>query len=212
MAHRRPPLLRALQLNTTVLVLEIAGAIGAGSLSLVMDGVHNLSDELALALLVAAYTVRRGLSGRFLRLANILNSIGLMVISALLVWQALERFSDPRPILGSVPIIVGLLSAAGNWMVARTLRWPGKEDVAIRIAYVHNLGDTLISLTPVGAGAMVVITGSSVYDALVAAALGGVIVLGALRTLVSSGREVMWPEVVTCGPPRRADAASGHPS
>ena len=64
MAHRRPPLMRALQLNTAVLVVEIAAGIGANSFSLIMDGVHNLSDEVALLLLVFAYTFRAGLSGQ----------------------------------------------------------------------------------------------------------------------------------------------------
>ena len=76
MAHRRPPLMRALQLNTAVLVVEIAAGFGANSFSLIMDGVHNLSDEVALLLLVFAYTLRAGLSGRLLRYANLFNSIG----------------------------------------------------------------------------------------------------------------------------------------
>ena len=52
MSHRRPPLVRAVQLNTAVLVVEIAAGIGFNSFSLIMDGVHNLSDEVALVLLV----------------------------------------------------------------------------------------------------------------------------------------------------------------
>ena len=60
MSHRRPPLVRALQLNTAVLVVEIAAGIGSNSFSLIMDGVHNLSDEVALVLLVLAYSLRAG--------------------------------------------------------------------------------------------------------------------------------------------------------
>ena len=45
MAHRRKPLAAAFSLNTAVLVVEIAGGVKASSLSLVLDGVHNLSDE-----------------------------------------------------------------------------------------------------------------------------------------------------------------------
>jgi len=52
MAHRRRPLVRALQLNTAVLVVEIAGGVASNSVSLIMDGLHNLSDEVALLLLV----------------------------------------------------------------------------------------------------------------------------------------------------------------
>ena len=54
MAHRRPPLTLALGLNTAVLVAELWAGLGGNSLSLIMDGVHNVSDEVALALLVLA--------------------------------------------------------------------------------------------------------------------------------------------------------------
>jgi len=63
-AHRRKPLTVALGLNTVVLVVEVAGGIQASSLSLVIDGVHNLSDEVALGFLVLAYAMRTGLSSR----------------------------------------------------------------------------------------------------------------------------------------------------
>jgi len=48
---------RALQLNTAVLVVEIAGGVASNSFSLIMDGIHNLSDEVALLLLVLAYSL-----------------------------------------------------------------------------------------------------------------------------------------------------------
>src|SRR5918992_1562158 len=137
MAHRRAPLVRALQLNTAVLVVEIVAGVRSNSFSLIMDGIHNLSDEVALALLVLAYSLSAGLSGKLLRYANLFNSVGLLTISAFLVWRVVERLSNPVEVLGVVPIIAGLIGAAGNWAVAQVLREPSKEDVAIRLAYVH---------------------------------------------------------------------------
>src|SRR5918996_4099733 len=115
MAHRRPPLIRALQLNTAVLVVEIAAGIGANSFSLIMDGVHNLSDEVALVLLVLAYSLRAGLSGKLLRYANLFNSVGLLAISGLLILRVVERLSQPIEVYGLVPIAAGLIGAAANW-------------------------------------------------------------------------------------------------
>ena len=143
MSHRRPPLMRALQLNTGVMVVEIAAGIGASSFSLIMDGIHNLSDEVALLLLVLAYGLRTGLSGGLLRFANLFNSVGLLFICGFLIWRVVERLSSPMEVSGVVPIVAGLIGAAGNWAVAKVLRGPSKEDVAIRLAYVHNLGDDL---------------------------------------------------------------------
>src|SRR5215470_567512 len=158
MAHRRRPLAIALALNTVVFVAEVAGGVQASSLSLIVDGVHNLSDEMALGFLVLAYTLRTGLSGRLLRTANLFNSIGLLAVSDLLVWRVFERLSQPVPVLGVVPVVAGILGAAGNWGVARVLREPAHHDAAIRLAYVHNLGDTLLSLAPVLAGSLVLVS------------------------------------------------------
>jgi cobalt-zinc-cadmium efflux system protein len=198
-AHRRPPLVRALELNTAVLVVEIAAGIGANSFSLIMDGVHNLSDEIALVLLVLAYSLRTGLSGRLLRYANLFNSVGLLAISAFLIIRVVERLSHPVEVFGAVPVVAGLIGAAANWGVAQVLRVPSEEDPAIRLAYVHNLGDTLVSLLPVVAGILVFASGSSIFDSLFALLIAAVIVVTTLRAVVSSHRELLWPENVSCG-------------
>jgi len=199
MAHRRPPLMRALQLNTAVLVVEIAAGIGANSFSLIMDGIHNLSDEVALLLLVFAYTFRAGLSGRLLRYANLFNSVGLLAVCAFLIWRVVERLSHPVEVFGLVPIVAGLIGAVGNWGVAKVLREPSKEDAAIRLAYVHNLGDTLVSLIPVAAGVLVITSGSFVFDSLFALLIAAVVVATTLRAVIGSHKELLWPENVSCG-------------
>src|SRR5438105_15036976 len=109
MSHRRPPLVRALQLNTAVLVVEIAAGIGANSFSLIMDGVHNLSDEVALVLLVLAYTLRTGLSGKLLRYANLFNSIVLLPICGFLVWRVVDRLASTVQVPGTVRIVEGFI-------------------------------------------------------------------------------------------------------
>ena len=209
MAHRRPPLALALALNTAVLVPELAAGLKGNSLSLVMDGVHNVSDEVALAMLVLAYTVRAGLSGNTLRLANLFNSVGLLGISGFVVWRAVERLSQPPAILGVIPLVVGLIAAAGNWGVARALRESSREDPAIRLAYVHNLGDTFVSLAPVLAGALTLLTGSAVFDPVLALVIAVAIIVPSVRTLFPFREELIWPRTVTCG--HEPSAASDAP-
>ena len=198
MAHRRGPLVTALALNSAALVVEVGAGVPAKSLSLVMDGMHNVSDEVALGFLVLAYSMRVGMSGRFLRSANLFNSVGLLAISGVLVWQVFERLQRPVAVIGIVPVIVGLIAAAANYGVARALRWPAAEDPAIRLAYVHNLGDTLVSLAPVLAGVLTLASGSSRADPLVALGIAGAIILPTLQTIAGYHRELVWPENVTC--------------
>ena len=164
-----------------------------------MDGIHNLSDQVALLLLVLAYSLRTGLSGRLLRFANLFNSVGLLVICAFLIWRVVERLSSPVEVIGVVPIVAGLIGALANWGVARVLREPSKEDVAIRLAYVHNLGDTLVSLIPVAAGILVYVSGSSLFDSLFALLIAAVIVITTLQAVTGSHKELLWPENVSCG-------------
>ena len=190
--------MRALQLNTVVLIVEIAAGIGSNSFSLIMDGIHNLSDEVALVLLVLAYSLRTGLSGKLLRYANLFNSVGLLVISVFLILRVVERLSHPVEVFGLVPIVAGLIGALANWGVARVLREPSKEDIAIRLAYVHNLSDTLVSLIPVGAGVLIFVSGSFLFDSLFALLIAAVVVITTLRAVVGSHEELLWPENVSC--------------
>lgn len=79
------------------------------------------------------------------------------------------------------------------------LREPSKEDVAIRLAYMHNLGDTLVSLIPVAAGILVFTSGSSLFDSLFALLIAAVAVTTTLRGVIGSHEELLWPENVSCG-------------
>jgi cobalt-zinc-cadmium efflux system protein len=206
MAHRRPALVRALQLNTAVLAVEIAAGIGSNSFSLIMDGIHNLSDEVALALLVLAYSLRAGLSGKLLRYANLFNSVGLLAISGFLIWRVVERLSHPVEVLGIVPIAAGLIGALANWGVARVLRQPSQEDIAIRLAYVHNLGDTLVSLIPVAAGVLIFVSGNFLFDSLFALLIAAVVVVTTCQAVIGSHQELLWPNNVSCGHSTEAGA------
>src|SRR4051812_12523636 len=98
MAHIRKPLGFALALNTVICVAEAVAGARANSISLLMDAVHNLSDELALVCLFLAYLVRARISRGLQRSANILNSVGLLAVSVVILWQALERLANPVPI------------------------------------------------------------------------------------------------------------------
>lgn len=199
MAHYRKHLAAAVALNSGIFVVEAAAGYLAGSLSLIMDSIHNFSDELALVALYLAFILSQGVSRHLLRTANVFNSVGLIAVSGLLLWQAAERLIHPAPVQGTVIIITGLLAAGANWGVARLLIKPGQNNAAIRLAYVHNIGDVWVSLAPVAAGLLLSLTGYSFFDALIA---GGI----AIWFMVSTGGEVfasydelIWPEKIVCG-------------
>ena len=199
MAHYRKPLAAAVALNSAIFLVEAFAGFQANSLSLIMDSVHNLSDELALVLLYLAFVLPLGLSRNLLRSANVFNSIGIVVLSALLLWQATVRFLNPAPVWGGVTIVIGLLAALGNWGVARLLRNPARNNPAVRLAYIHNLGDIQVSLAPVLSGLLVIATGYSPFDPLIAAGVALWLIVPTLREVIGSHNELISPQKLGCG-------------
>ena len=108
MAHHRKHLAAAVALNSGIFVVEAVAGYLAGSLSLIMDSIHNFSDELALVALYLAFILSQGVSRHLLRTANVFNSVGLIAVSGLLLWQAAERLMHPAPVQGTIVIITGL--------------------------------------------------------------------------------------------------------
>jgi len=186
-------------LNTAIFVVEAVAGLNAQSLSLLMDSVHNLSDEAALIFLFLAFVLPQTLSSALQRWANLLDSVGLVAVSGLMVWQALERLLHPVPVLGIVPIAIGLLAAAANWGVARLLVEPSRRNPTIRLAYLHNMGDVLVSLAPVAAGSLIALTGRSFFDPLVALVIASWIMWSTSREVIQSRGDLIWPEQLVCG-------------
>jgi len=197
-SHFRKPLAAAAVLNAAICLTEGAAAVSASSLSLLMDAIHNLSDELALVFLLAALLVSRRPSSNLVRCANLMNSMGLLAVSVLIAWQAIDRTLHPMPVHGAIPIVFGLGAALGNWGVARLLRGPSEHSAAIRLSYLHNLGDVYVSLVPAAAGLLVALSGYAVLDALVALLVAAWFAVGTARELLGSHQELIWPEGLTC--------------
>jgi cobalt-zinc-cadmium efflux system protein len=191
----------AVATNTAIVVVEAGAGFQAGSLSLLMDSVRNLSDELALIFLFLAYITSTGLSRNMQRSANILNSAGLIAMSGLLLWQTASRVLEPQPVLGWVAAVVGLAAAAANWGVARLLLQPSKDNPAVRLAYIHNLGDVYVSLAPVAAGVLVTASGQAIFDPLIASFIALYILWSTVREIMVSREDLIWPEKIVCDHP-----------
>lgn len=198
MAHHQKAVAAAVAINTAIFVVEGIAGYQASSLSLLMDSVHNLSDELALVCLYAAFLVTIGPSQRLLRAGNLFNSVGLIAVSGLLLWQVGERLFNPVPVQGVVPMVVGLAAAAANWSVARLLLEPSQNNAAIRLAYIHNLGDVWVSLAPVAAGLLLLVTGYPIFDPVIAGAVALWIIFTTGREVLESHDELIWPEKIIC--------------
>jgi cation diffusion facilitator family transporter len=198
MSHHQHAVAAAVGLNTAISVVEGIAGYQANSLSLLTDSAHNLSDEMALVALWLAFIVARGPSRALLRSANLFNSGGLIVVSGVLLWQAFERFLHPVPVAGAVPIVVGVAAAAANWGVARLLLAPSEHNAAIRLAYIHNLGDVWVSFAPVMAGLLLVAAGTPIFDPIIAGAVALWLIATTGREVIASSEELIWPGKLVC--------------
>lgn len=208
MSHVRKPLVLAATINTAIFVGEAFGGVKGHSSSLIMDAVHNFSDELALVCLCLAYYLPVKMSKNFQRVANMLNSIGLITISALVVWQSVERIIHPAVTAGYIAIITGILAAFANWGVARVLYSVKEQNAAIRLAYLHNLGDVYVSLAPIAAGLLIIATGKTFFDPVIAIGIGIWLIVSTIKEIRHSYNELIWPEDAVCKHDESSEASA----
>jgi cation diffusion facilitator family transporter len=201
MAHHQKAVAAAVTINSAIFVVEAIAGYQADSLSLIMDSIHNLSDELALIFIYLAFVLSQGISRHLLRTANVFNSVGLIVVSIVLLWQSIERLLHPVPVQGVMVIAIGIAAAAANWGVAWLLFEPGRNNAAIRLAYIHNMGDVYVSLLPVAAGLLVTFSGYATFDTMIAAAIAVWFIASTGKEVFQSHEELIWPEKIACGHP-----------
>jgi cobalt-zinc-cadmium efflux system protein len=141
-------------LNVIITITQIAGGIISGSLALISDALHNLSDSLAIILAWAANIVsRRPRTARssfgFQRaeiLAAFINGLVLVAISGYLVIEAVNRFIHIQKVDPKWMFWLGLLGLVANGISALILHRDRKDSINLKAAYVHLLGDAFTSI------------------------------------------------------------------
>jgi cobalt-zinc-cadmium efflux system protein len=170
-------------LNLLFVAVEAAFGFLSGSVALLADAGHNLSDVLGLALAWAGATLAKkppsrrftyGLRGSTI-LAALANSLLLMAALGAIVLEAVERLSDPQPVGGRTVMIVAAAGVAVNLATALLFARGRKGDINIRGAYLHMAADAGVSAAVVVAGLLILLTGHAWIDPLVSLAVAAVI-------------------------------------
>lgn len=181
-------------LNSAFVILEAIYGYASGSIALVADAGHNLSDVLGLgAAWAAAVLSKRPPSPRFtygLRgssiLAALFNAVFLLVAVGAIAWEAIMRLVTPEPIAGFTVIVVATVGILINGLTAWLFASGSKGDLNIRGAYLHMLADAAISAGVVVAAVVIVLTGWLWLDPLVSLVISAVIVWGTWSLLRES--------------------------
>ena len=159
-------------LNTAFVIVEAVYGYLSGSMALVADAGHNLSDVLALLLAWgASIAAKRPASARFTYgyksstiLAAIANALLLAIAIGAILFETVHRLFNPAPVAGMTMIVVAGIGIAINTGTALMFMRGRHDDLNIRGAFLHMAADALVSVGVVIAGALILFTGQSWID------------------------------------------------
>ncbi|WP_298200226.1 cation diffusion facilitator family transporter [Desulfosporosinus sp.] len=162
-------------LNATITVAEIVGGILSGSLALLSDAVHNLSDTVAIALSYYANKIAQKPKDakktygykRAEILSAFINSAVLLAISIVLIFEAFKRLNSPESINGTLMIAVALIGLIANFVSVYLLQKDSHENLNIKSSYLHLLSDTVSSVGVLAGGIAIKIWGIVWIDPLI---------------------------------------------
>ena len=187
----------AVVLNTAITLAEAIGGFLSGSLALLSDAAHNLSDVVAVLLALWARrfsrrppTVRHTYGFKRVEvMAALVNAMLLLGATVLIAREAILRLLHPEPVAQGIMLVVGLVALAANVGSVLLLRHHDKDDVNVRSAFLHMAQDALASLAVVAA-ATLAHTAAGPYVDSAAAILVGLVVL-------HSGLSLVWQTLST---------------
>ncbi|ULB12483.1 cation diffusion facilitator family transporter (plasmid) [Cereibacter azotoformans] len=169
----------AVGLNTAYVGLEAAAGFLTGSLALLADAAHNLTDVAGLLIAWwAAVLARRAGSGDYTFgfgkatvLAAMANALAILIGIGLVLWEAVGRFADPVPVPGLIVLLVALAGIGVNTGSALLFYKARKGDLNARGAFLHMAADAAVSAAVVLAAAGILLTGWLWLDPAVAIAV-----------------------------------------
>ncbi|MCY0388037.1 cation diffusion facilitator family transporter [Robbsia sp. Bb-Pol-6] len=176
--------------------IEIVGGLLSGSLALIADAAHMASDAVALGMSWAALRIGRRpatarLSYGYRRLEVLvafINGLTLLLVSLGVMIEAVRRFAEPQPVLGPMMMAVAVAGLLSNVVTFLILNGGSRENLNMRSAWLHVLGDMVSSVAAIIAAGVILLTGFSPIDPILSIFVSVLIVRGAWQIVRSAGR------------------------
>jgi len=175
---------RRLSLSVFITLAFVGGEAAAGyfsrSLALTSDAGHNFADALAISfswygiwIAQRPSTAQRTFGyHRVGILAALVNAVSLVLIALLIFWEAATRLRHPEPVRSTPMIVVALIAILMNTVISFWLKNAAKNDLNVRSAYTHMIGDALSAAGVVVAGVIIALTGAEIADPIVSILIG----------------------------------------
>ncbi len=202
-AHSHAPdtptgLRAAFAITASILVLEAVGGYWTGSVALLADAGHMLTDAGALGIaLLAAWVALRPRSerksfgyGRAEILAALANGLLLGAVSVAIAFESVSRLREPQPVDAGPMVVIAVIGLLANGASAFFLSRNSQHNLNVRAALMHVIGDALGSVAAIAAGVSMLLFDLYVLDAVAGLAIAGLLVVGALR-LVREAADIL---------------------
>ena len=201
MNHQHPPsstnrkyLWWAFWINLIFLIVEVAGGLFTGSLALLSDAGHMLTDvgALGLAIIVSRLADRPPDERRTYGypkteiLGALINGTTLVAICGFIIWEAIQRFQHPQPILAIPMLIVAVLGLVANLISVYMLRNGKSGDINIQAAYLHLIFDALGSAGVILTGLVIWLWGVYWIDTISSLLIVILILVGIRKMILNS--------------------------
>ena len=160
-------LIAAIGVNAILTLAQVVGGILSGSLSLIADALHNLSDAASLALALIARKIGRRPPDAFKTfgyrrsetIAALINLVTLVIVGMYLVYEAIGRLFAPQPIEGWTVVVVAGIALIVDLATAILTYTMSKNSMNIKAAFLHNVSDAMASVGVVIAGTLILLYG-----------------------------------------------------
>ncbi len=167
-SHRHQPvnernLLAVTLMNLVITAVEVAGGLLSGSIALMSDALHNLSDTFATFIAYMATLIGKKEASskktfgykRIEILAALLNAVILLIISAYLIKEAYARLKDPQAVNSMIMMVVAMIGLLANIYGVVILKKDTGKSLNVKAAYIHLLGDAFSSVLVVAGGLLI---------------------------------------------------------
>lgn len=184
-------LIKAIFANVVLTVAQVVGGLVSGSLSLVADALHNLSDAASLFIAIVAIRIGRRPADdqktfgykRAETIAALINLTTLIAIGVYLTGEAIRRFFVPEPIAGwTVVIIAGIALLVDVYTAVLTYR-QSKTSLNMRAAFLHNVTDALASVGVIVAGLLIIFKGWVIADTIMTLIIAGYVLYHGIKAM-----------------------------
>lgn len=189
----------ALALTALFAVVELAGGLMSGSLALLADAGHMVSDVAALAIAsiaasIAGKPAHKGMTygyGRAKIIAAQINGLALCFLAGWIVWEAVGRIVSPPQVDGTIMSAIAFIGLMVNLIVLKWLHGDDGEDLNTKAAYWHVLGDALGSIAALAGGVVILFTGWMLIDPLLSFLVSALLAWGGWRLIRLTTSELM---------------------